>query len=223
MTCLIVEDEPLAAEVLGDYIRQVPHLSLAGICPDAMSAMEFLSRQRVELMFLDIHLPGMKGLDFLKTIRNAPSVILTTAYHQYALQGYEHDVVDYLLKPIEFSRFLEAVNKVQRRTTVAGSLTVHSGKKEVVIPTEDIHYVESQREYVHIFTTSGVVVSKMALARMETMLDPSRFLRVHRSFIVAAGKVKAYTSSDIDVQGKMIPIGRNYRQSALQRLKSALR
>lgn len=111
--CLIVEDEPLAAEVLQDYIEQVPQLALAGICTDALYAMDELRKQPIDVLFLDIHLPKLKGLDFLKTLNQAPQVIITTAYHQYALQGYEFSVVDYLLKPIEFSRFIQAINKLK--------------------------------------------------------------------------------------------------------------
>jgi response regulator of citrate/malate metabolism len=112
--CLIVEDEPLAAEVLQDYIKQVPFLSLKGICNDALFALEALQQQKIDLVFLDIHLPKLKGLDFIKTLKNPPRIIITSAYHEYALQGYEYNVVDYLLKPIEFSRFLMAVNKLNQ-------------------------------------------------------------------------------------------------------------
>ena len=112
--CLIVEDEPLAAEVLQDYIRQVPFLTLRGICGDAIYAMEKLQQEKIDLIFLDIHLPKLKGLDFIKTLRNPPHIIIVSAYHEYALQGYEYNVIDYLLKPVEFSRFLMAVNKIKQ-------------------------------------------------------------------------------------------------------------
>ena len=114
--CIIVEDEPLAAEILQDYVKQVPFLNLQSICTDAIFAMEALQTEKVDLMFLDIHLPKLKGLDFIKTIKNPPQVIVTTAYNEYALQGYEHNVLDYLLKPIEFNRFLAAVNKLRHIT-----------------------------------------------------------------------------------------------------------
>lgn len=224
MTCLIIEDEPLAADVLKDYIRHIPFLSLKGVCPDALEALGILRRDPVDLLFLDIHLPGLKGLDFLRSLKNPPAVILTTAYHEYALQGYELSVVDYLLKPIEFKRFVEAVNKVKQQLSgVRRTISVHSDKKVVVIPADEILFMESQKEYVRIHTTSKSIMTKYALSKMEEELDPSAFLRVHRSFIVAVGKVTAYTAAEVQLPGKVIPVGRNYREQTIRRLKVLLR
>lgn len=222
LNCIIVEDEPLAAEVLQDYVKQLPFLHLIEICPDAFLALKVLQEQSIDLIFLDIHLPGLKGLDFLKTLKHPPKVILTTAYHEYALQGYELSVVDYLLKPIEFSRFVEAVNKVQqvsKGNAHRPSLSIQSDKKTIVIPLEDIVFIESQKEYVKIQTSSAAHVTKYSLTRMEEELDPSLFLRVHRSFIISLSKIKAYSAHEIDVSGKVIPVGGNYRELVSQKLK----
>jgi|SRR5688572_17189668 DNA-binding LytR/AlgR family response regulator len=220
--CLIIEDEPLAAEILQDYIAQIPFLKLIETFPNALAALESIHSNKIDLLFLDIHLPGLKGLDFLKTLKNPPSVILTTAYHQYALQSYELRVVDYLLKPIEFSRFLDAVNKVPRAKssiTDKSSLIIHRDKKTIVIATDDILYLESQKEYVKIHCKETTHTTKAALSALEKELNESQFLRIHRSFIVAVNKIKAYSATEVEVNSKSIPIGGNYRDTVLERLK----
>ena len=232
--CLIVEDEPLAAEVLQDYIEQVPQLALVGICTDAIYAMEALQKQSVDLLFLDIHLPKLKGLDFLKTLTDPPQVIITTAYHQYALQGYEHNVVDYLLKPIEFSRFLQAVNKVK---ITAGQTTqkevpalnqpervyrfFNSNKRKVKVYLDEILYIESLKEYVRIFTPSKNIVTKFQIGEIEAFLDDPNFLRIHRSFLIAKDKIESFSANEVDIGGQTIPIGRSYRRE-VSRILDAL-
>lgn len=223
LNCIIVEDEPLAAEVLQDYVRQLPFLHLQGIYSDAFLALKVLQEQTIDLIFLDIHLPGLKGLDFLRTLKNPPKVILTTAYHEYALQSYELSVVDYLLKPIEFSRFVEAVNKVQqvsKSDVKRPVLSIHSDKKTIIIPLEDILFIESQKEYVKIQTSSVAHVTKYSLTKMEEELDPSHFLRTHRSFIISLSKIKSYSAHEVDIAGKMIPIGGNYRELVSMKLQT---
>lgn len=220
LNCLIVEDEPLAADVLVDYIQQLPFLKLKATCSNAMDALSVLQRESIDLVFLDIHLPGLKGLDFLKTLKNPPAVILTTAYHQYALQSYELNVVDYLLKPIEFTRFVEAVNKVKSKETgdARETIAVHADKKTVIIPIADILYIESQKEYIKIQTSTASIVTKHSLSKMEEQLSPARFLRIHRSFIVALEKITAFSGHEVDLRGKSIPIGGNYRETVSQKL-----
>ncbi len=222
-SCLIVEDEPLAAEVLQDYVQQVPFLELKGICVDAIYAMEFLQKEKIDLLFLDIHLPKLKGLDFVRTLKNPPSIIITSAYHEYALEGYELNVVDYLLKPIEFSRFLMAVNKL-RQSPVVNSIrqvaTVNErafmffnvSKKRIKVYLDEVLYIESLKEYVRIFTKEKSILTKFQLGEIEELLSKGDFLRVHRSFIVARNKIDAYSATDIEIQGKQIPIGRSYKE-----------
>lgn len=222
ITCLIVEDEPLAADVLLDYARQVSYLEVVRVCTDAIQALEVLLDKSIDLIFLDIHLPGLKGLDFLKTLKNPPAVIITTAYHEYAIQGYELNVVDYLLKPIEFKRFLEAVNKVKTHAAQPKkeTISIHSDKKTVIIPLSEILFIESQKEYISIQTAIEKHSSKYALSKIEEELNPEKFLRVHRSFIVAIEKIKAFNTTAIEIPGKSIPIGGNYRESIIQKLEA---
>ena len=221
LTCIIIEDEPLAADVMVDYVKQVPFLQLKATCTDAILALDVMQREQVDLIFLDIHLPGLKGLDFIKTLQNPPAIILTTAYHQYALQGYELSVIDYLLKPIEFKRFLEAVNKVKDRKSSGHrqTISIQSDKKTIVIPVEAIFFIESQKEYIKIQTATTAYFTKYALSRMEEELDAAHFMRVHRSFIVSIPKIKAFSGHDIELPGRSIPIGGNYREQVAERLR----
>lgn len=223
LTCLIVEDEPLAADVIQDYISQVPFLTLAGRCPDALTALDFLRNNNVDVVFLDIHLPGLKGLDFLKTLKNPPAVILTTAYHQYAVESYELNVVDYLLKPIDFKRFLEAVNKLTEPKQALGKvISIHADRKTILIPLEEILFIESQKEYIRIQTLTGIYTTKYSLTKFEEDLGTANFMRVHRSFIVGLRYIKAFNTQEIDVPGKSIPIGINYQKQVLEQLNRGI-
>ncbi|MBN8701114.1 MAG: response regulator transcription factor [Chitinophagales bacterium] len=232
--CLIVEDEPLAAEVLQDYIRQVPFLKLIKTCSDAIYAMETLKEEKIDLVFLDIHLPKLKGLDFIKSLTNPPHIIITSAYHEYALEGHELNVLDYLLKPIEFKRFLKAVNRlsavqehtedVSQKPSEREYLFFNVSKKKVKIFLDEILYIESLKEYIRVCTRQKTIITKFQLGEIEEILSKNNFLRVHRSFIVAKDKIDAFTATDVEVSGKQLPIGRSYKdvvQTALDN-KSAL-
>jgi DNA-binding LytR/AlgR family response regulator len=217
--CIIVEDEPLAAEVLQDYVKQVPFLELQGVCSDAFFAMETLQKQKIDLVFLDIHLPRLKGLDFIKTLQHPPRIIITSAYHEYALQGYEYNVVDYLLKPIEFSRFLMAVNKLTQSPVPEVSITsflpaperaylfFNVSKKKVKVYLDEILYIESLKEYIRIYTANKAILTKFPLGQIEEQLAKNNFLRIHRSFIVSKNKIDAFTATEVEINGKQIPIG----------------
>jgi DNA-binding LytR/AlgR family response regulator len=223
--CIIIEDEPLATKVLADYISQVPFLELQSTFKDAILATEWLRHNQTDLIFLDIHLPKLKGMAFLKTLLNPPAVIITTAYHQYAIEGYDLNVRDYLLKPIEFERFLIAVNKVKSGTSVSTGLSaknefesgekdfifLNAERKRVKILFSDIVYIESQREYVKIVTTKKDFISKMSTHEIEELLPSSLFKRIHRSFIVSVKKIESYNAEMVEVNGVSIPIGRGYR------------
>ena len=215
--CIIIEDEPLAVKVLADYVQQVPFLELKGTFKDAILATDYLRDNTVDLMFLDIHLPKLKGMAFLKTLSNPPAVIITTAYHQYAVEGFNLNVTDYLLKPIEFDRFLVAVNKVKtahRPTESAETkdyLFLNVQKKKVKILFADIVYIESQREYIKIVTTKQEYFSKMGTHEIESLLPAHLFKRIHRTFIVSVGKIESYTAEAVEVNGVSIPIGRGYK------------
>jgi two-component system, LytTR family, response regulator len=219
--CIIIEDEPLAVKVLSDYILQVPFLELQGSFRDAIRATDFLRVNNTDLIFLDIHLPRLKGMAFLKTLTKPPAVIITTAYHQYAVEGFTLNVTDYLLKPIEFERFLIAVNKVksvqseqpQPKESVETKdfIFLTMQKKKVKILFSEILYIESQREYIKITTSKKVYISKMGTHEIEALLPGHLFKRVHRSFIVSVDKIESYTAEMVDVNGVSIPIGRGYR------------
>lgn len=221
VTCIIVEDEPLAAKVLSDYISQVPFLKLEGTFKDAILATEYLRDNTADLIFLDIHLPKLKGMAFLKTLSHPPSVIVTTAYHQYAVEGFNLNVTDYLLKPFDFERFLVAVNKVKSAQPEKAAPSEHMDtkeylflnvqKKKVKILFSEIAYIESQREYIKIVTTKKEYTSKMSTHEIEKLLPANLFKRIHRSFIVSLNKIDSYTAETVDVNGISIPIGRGYR------------
>jgi DNA-binding LytR/AlgR family response regulator len=220
LRCIIVEDEPLAAKVLSDYISQVPFLDLNGTFKDAILATDYLRENSVDLIFLDIHLPKLKGMTFLKTLIDPPAVIITTAYHQYAVEGFELNVTDYLLKPFEFERFLVAVNKVKAAQTekqrsneseIKDHLFLNVQKKKVKILFAEIVYIESQREYIKIVTTKREYISKMSTHEIESLLPSNLFKRIHRSFIVSVSKIESYTAEAVELNGVSIPIGRGYR------------
>lgn len=221
ITCIIIEDEPLAVKVLSDYIQQVPFLELQATFKDAILATDYLRNNTVDLIFLDIHLPKLKGMAFLKTLTNPPAVIITTAYHQYAVEGFNLNVTDYLLKPIEFERFLVAVNRVRTaRTEKIKTPAEQDGKdfiflnvqkKKVKILFSEIVYIESQREYIKIVTTKRDFISKMTTHEIESLLPGHLFKRIHRSFIISVRKIESYTADMVEVNGISIPIGRGYR------------
>lgn len=220
--CIIIEDEPLAAKILCDYIHNLPQLDLQGSFRDAISAGVFLQHHSIDLLFLDIHLPKLKGLSFLRTLTHQPAVIVTTAYHQYAVEGFELCVVDYLLKPFSFERFMAATNKVAKQLTNNNatdsqpitketSLFLNIDRKKVRLVFDTILYIESAREYVRIVTTQGEVRSKISTHEIEVLLPKHQFIRVHRSFIVALNKIEIYTKEEVVIQGHSIPIGKAFK------------
>ncbi len=221
--CIIIEDEPLAIKVLSDYVSQSLFLELQGTFKDAILATDWLRYNVTDLIFLDIHLPKLKGMAFLKTLTHPPAVIITTAYHQYAVEGFDMNVTDYLLKPFEFERFLIAVNKVRtlgrersgsgEKSETKDHLFLNVQKKKVKILFSEIIYIESQREYIRIVTTKKEWISKMSTHEIEALLPPNLFKRIHRSFIVALGKIDSYTADMVEVSGISIPVGRDYRDS----------
>jgi DNA-binding LytR/AlgR family response regulator len=219
--CIIIEDEPLAAKVLADYIASVPFLQLEGTFKDAILATDYLRDHQTDLIFLDIHLPKLKGMAFLKTLTNPPAIIVTTAYHQYAVEGFNMNVTDYLLKPFDFERFLVAVTRVktiQKEKLEQGEsreakdyLFINVQKKKVKILFSEIVYIESQREYIKITTTRKEYISKMSTHEIEELLPAHLFRRIHRSFIISLSKIESYTAEEVEVNGVSIPIGRGYR------------
>lgn len=226
--CLIVDDEPPAREIIRRYIEDVPTLEVAGECANALQAFAVLQQQQVDLIFLDIRMPQLNGNDFLKTLKNPPKVILTTAFSDYALEGYELDVVDYLMKPIPFERFLKAVNKAYQLSLVrieqpvvedrkSGSFVYfRADRKMVKVMLQDILYIESMKDYVKVFTSGGTIITKQSISSVEAMLPEKDFVRVHRSYIISLDKVKTFTSELIEIEKTEIPIGKLYRNGVLK-------
>lgn len=224
--CIIIEDEPIAMEIMQDYVREIPQLEMIGDFTDALFAMDFLRQNEVDLIFLDLHLPKLNGFDFLKTLKNPPKIIVTTAYHQHALEGYELNVVDYLLKPIEFSRLLQAVNKLdfkifppqQNQIFEEPFLFFNVNKKKVRVFLRDIYYIESLKEYVKIHLKDSYIITQFQIGEIEKKLNELDLIRIHRSYLVVQSKIEAYSSSTIEIIGKELPIGRTYKQSVIQKI-----
>lgn len=224
LKCIIVDDEPLAIEILESYIARIEHLEIAGTFRNAVSAFTFLQSNSVDLIFLDIQMPKLTGIEFLKTLKQPPKVIFTTAYRDYAVDGFELEVVDYLLKPIPFERFLKAVAKVMHKpnSPVAPSpvkaeapseefVYFKVDKKMVKTKMSDILFIESIKDYVKVKTVEKDIITQQKISYLEESLPKDLFLRVHRSFIVNVSKVDAYSATDIEMGKHQVPIGRNYK------------
>ena len=226
LRCLLVDDEPPALEVLESYVREVAHLELVATCGNALEAFGILQAQPVDLLFLDIKMPKMLGTDFLRSLRHPPQVIFTTAYREYAHEGFELDAVDYLLKPVSLERFLKAVAKAGKAgapptppepayaANPDAFLYFRIDRKMVKVVLRDILYVEGLKDYVKIHTVAGgpPLVVKQTVAAMEEKLSESNFLRIHRSFIVALDKIRTYSARHIEVANQELPIGRLFHQ-----------
>ncbi|CAM1349674.1 MULTISPECIES: LytR/AlgR family response regulator transcription factor [Tenacibaculum] len=225
--CLIVDDEELARELITTHLNQLPDFEIVAVCASAIEASSVLKTESVDLMFLDIEMPVLKGIEFLKNLANKPKVIFTTAHREYAIESYELNVVDYLLKPIVFTRFFKAIEKFLDTQTIEKPVNkkeetthmfVQSNKKNIKVLFEDILYIESIKDYIRIHTLASKLVIKHGISAFEEKLD-NRFIRVHRSYIVNSQKVTAYTKQDVEIDKIEIPIGDLYKKKALERLK----
>jgi two-component system, LytTR family, response regulator len=233
LKCLIIDDEPPAREVIRRYIEAVPTLEVAGESGNAIHAITFLQKNKVDLVFLDVNMPQLKGTEFLKVVKAPPPVILTTAFPEYALEGYELDVLDYLLKPIQFERFIKAVNKVfdikghssmetkppADEPKQEAFVYFRADRKMVKVMLNDILYIESMKDYVKIVTNNEVVITKQPLNSVEGMLPESQFVRTHRSYIVSLNKIKSYNHELIEIGKTEIPIGKLFRNGVLKVLE----
>ncbi len=224
---LIVEDEPLAREGLQMYVREIEFLEVKGICEDALSANKMLSEHAVDLMFLDIQMPKLTGIDFLKSIKNPPMVIMTTAYPNFALQGYELDVIDYLVKPYPFDRFLKAVNKARDffelkhkpvETPKEDFFFVKCDYRYEKIHYNDVLYVEGMENYVVIYTTTQKYVTLLRMKNIEETLSSGDFIRIHKSYIVSTRAVSSIDGNEVIVGGKRLPLSREKKAEILEKL-----
>lgn len=230
--CLVVDDERLALEVMEAYIERVPFLHLAQLCATPMQALDFLSRNSVDVLFLDIEMPGLNGLQFLQTLKNPPLVILTTAYPQFAVDAFELNVVDYLLKPIPFNRFLAAVQKVQTQWSETrlrkdgpneakpfdGHIFIKSGSKTVRIDLQEILFIEGKKEYIMIHTRLNQITTQLSLSSLMEKLPADQFVRIHRSFIIALAKIESIERNRVLIDKTEIPIGEFYREDLFKRI-----
>lgn len=228
MKCIIVDDEPLAIEIMESYVGKVEQLRLEGTFRNAVTAFTFLQQHPVDLIFLDIQMPKLSGIDFLKTLKNPPKVIFTTAFRDYALDGFELEVADYLLKPIPFDRFLKAVGKVLHQPVSQPVSTAAKqddnyvyfkvDKKMIKVRMSEILYIESIKDYVKVKTGDKEIVTQQKISYLEESLPRENFLRIHRSFIVNREKIDAYSATDMEIGKFHIPIGRNYKNDVMRLL-----
>lgn len=230
--CLVVDDEPLAAGLIEKHIQQIPQLELVASCWNALKAFELLKKEQIDLIFLDIQMPVLNGIEFVKSLPNPPSIIFTTAYRDYAVESYELEVVDYLLKPITFTRFFKSINKylsrleqnqpnssipVPTNNTPSDSedfIYVNTNRKYVKVLFQEVFYIESLKDYVRIHTENQRITTKDKISEFVEKL-PNYFLRVHRSFIVNTQQIKAYTVNDIEIGDQEIPIGVSYKKEVM--------
>jgi DNA-binding LytR/AlgR family response regulator len=228
LNCVIVDDEPLAREGIASYVREIDFLNLSATCENPVELVKVLGNNAIDLVFLDIQMPKMNGIDFLKIVKDPPMIILTTAFPSYALESFQLNVLDYLLKPITFDRFFKAANKandyhrlVNRASqgladeTGADYFFIKSGSKYEKIALDDILYIQGMQNYVTIYTRKGKYVALLYLKNLEENLDSKNFLRVHKSYIVSISKIEAIEGNEIFIQSQRIPVSRNYREQVI--------
>lgn len=233
--CLVVDDEPLALDIITDYIQKIPELTLSASTTNAIEGLGLVQQGAIDLVFLDIQMPELTGIQFLKIMNGKCDVILTTAYPQYALEGYELNVTDYLLKPIAFDRFYKSVqkiisqkNSIQSRNAINESsissskvgdfIFVKTEHKIQRIDYDDIYYIEGLKDYISIFTSHERIITLQNMKRMEETLPEERFIRVHKSYIVALEKIESIERGRISLKEKLIPIGDTYKDSFFKRI-----
>jgi len=232
---ILVDDEPHAIEVLDNYLRNFGEIEIVARCQDAIQAFQVLQQQKVDLMFLDVKMPGLTGTELLRSLKTPPKVVFTTAYQDYAVEGFDLNAVDYLLKPIPFERFLRAMDKVFTGLNVTNQsvslvqkpavsnqdvfLYLKVDRKMVKVNVNDILWVESLRDYIKVVLKEKVLITKQKISLLEELLPEDSFIRVHRSFIVAVDKVESYHAHKIEIAGKELPIGRNFRNDCQRRFK----
>lgn len=228
--CLVVDDEHLAREAIKAYIEKIPELALVGECENALQAMAFLRKENIDLIFLDIEMPEIDGISFLKYVKNNPGVIFTTAYRNYAVEAFDLDVIDYLLKPISFERFVLAINKFHERKnsnvshnetnkTNRNFINIKANRKTYKIDVANIVYIESLKDYVKIICSDESIVTHDSLSNLEDILKQFGFIRIHNSFLVATDKIKSFNSESVFLEEKELPISRTYKKYVLSQLE----
>ena len=232
--CIIVDDEPIAREILENHLKKIEAIQIVASCKNAMEAFSVINAKKVDVIFLDINMPEISGLSFAKSINKNIKIIFTTAYREYAVDGFNLKAVDYLLKPISFERLLQAVNKYLNENTFVFTdkkeeiqqeksdfIFVRSDRKMIKINFSDINYVESLGDYLKIHLPNKTIITRETISNMEAKLPKREFLRVHRSFILSFSKIESFTNEFVEVNKKAIPISRSYKKEVLQRLENA--
>jgi len=233
LKCVAIDDEPLARECIANYVREIDFLELTGTGSNPVDLTKLLDEKKVDLVFLDIQMPVINGIEFLKMTANPPMVIITTAYPSYALEGFQLDVLDYLVKPITFNRFFKAVSKAKDyqhllEKSVSADVVKNSADEEYFfikcdykyerIYFNDILYIEAMQNYVTIYTTKGKYITLLYLKNVEQNLDKKSFIRVHKSYVVSISKIESIENNEIVMQSYRIPISRNYRDEVIERV-----
>jgi DNA-binding LytR/AlgR family response regulator len=231
LRCIIVDDEPIARKILQEFVEQVPFLEAAGQFENALKAEAFLQTNKVDLMLLDIEMPKLSGINYLKRPGVKPMVILTTAFPEYALEGYELDIIDYLLKPVAFNRFLKAVQKAKEFAdlrdmplphTAPSWIFVRSEKRIEKIELKDILYIESLGNYVTIYTEAKSIIAYLTMKGLENQLPAGEFIKIHSSFLIAASKIEAIEGNMVKLKDKTLPVSRNCREALMQLVEQRL-
>lgn len=225
INCLIIDDEPLAINVIKNFLENFKNFEVVGTCKDAVEGFNFLSNQDVDVIFLDINMPTISGLDFLRSLQNPPAVVITTAYREYAVESFELDVIDYLVKPFSLQRFMKTISRIEQRSAEKDSnegnhsddnekahVFFKIDKKMIKVYLDDILYIESLKDYVRIKTYDESLINHNNLVGIAEILPADDFVRIHRSYIIAINKVKAIDGNQVEIADKLLPIGRNYQK-----------
>jgi len=230
-SCLIVDDEQLARQLLEGFVNKIPGLELKGMCKNPLEAMEILNKEKIDILLLDIQMPELTGVEFLRSLKNKPTTIFTTAYSEYALEGYELDVVDYLVKPFSLDRFIQAINKatghidLKRKAELGNGspddqefVLLHADHKIYKVKLNEIQYIEGLKEYVSYYTKEKRIIVLQSLRSIEESLPKDQFIRIHRSYIVPIDKIKSLDGNQVQIGDKLIPIGRSYKDEVMRRV-----
>ncbi len=233
--CLIVDDEPLSIKLIKGYIGELHDFLIIGEARNSLDALKIIEEESVDLIFLDINMPRISGLDLIRSMQYPPKVIIISAHKEFAIDGFELNVVDFLLKPVSFDRFLRAINKYKRalnKETVRSKknenllndyiISLKDNKKVYNINLKDVLYIESMREYVKFYNTSGHILIKCALSKLDEALPSEQFIRVHKSFIVAIKKVRIFSATAVEIGDKKIPIGRSFKNAVIKELNNGI-
>ena len=225
---LVIDDEPLAHEIIKKYAENLGSLEITGFCNDALEALEILNKQSIDLLFLDINMPKLTGIDFLKMLHNPPMVILTTAYTEYALEGYELNVLDYLTKPFSFQRFLKAVQKAEQRNTQKmnsetdkkpETIFIKANKKSYQVRISEILYIEGLGDYTKVYTDKTHLIANISMKRMEELLPKDEFARIHKSYLINTRRIVTIEGNMIEIAAnKKLPLGNNYKGVFFERI-----